>query len=53
LMEEFGLSHADLLRRADLIIADADMYYRAEIKALREYIKQELKPTCTTHLDTL
>jgi hypothetical protein len=41
--EEFGLKHNDLLTRADLIIADADMYYSTEIKALRDYIREELK----------
>lgn len=42
-IEEFGLKHNDLLTRADLIIYDADKYYRAEIKALRDYIREELK----------
>lgn len=41
--EEFGLKHTDILTRADLIIADADKYYHAEIKALRDYIREELK----------
>ena len=42
-IEEFGLKHSDLLTRADLIINDADLYYHAEIKALRDYIREELK----------
>jgi type III secretory pathway component EscR len=42
-IEEFGLKHNDLLTRADLIISDADKYYHAEIKALRDYIREELK----------
>jgi hypothetical protein len=42
-MEEFGMTHNDLLVRADMIIKDADMYYRAEIRALRDYIREEIK----------
>ncbi|OAM52898.1 hypothetical protein A7981_05525 [Methylovorus sp. MM2] len=43
LSEEYGLSISSLLSRADLIIKDADKYYHAEVKALRDYIRLELK----------
>lgn len=41
--EELGIKPQDLLRRADVVIRDADMYYAAEIKALRMYTQTELK----------
>lgn len=43
LTEEFGLNHSEILARADRIIKDANMYYRAEIRALRDYIREEIK----------
>jgi hypothetical protein len=43
LTEEFGLEHSEVLARADLIIKDADQFYRAEIRALRDYIRKEIK----------
>lgn len=42
-MEELNLNHSELLTRANLIVKDADMYYHSEIKALRSYIREELK----------
>jgi hypothetical protein len=31
-----------LLTRADMILADADMFYHAEVRALRDYINEEI-----------
>lgn len=41
--EELGIKPQDLLLRVDAVIRDADQFYAAEIKALRQYTHTELK----------
>lgn len=43
LCEELKLDVSQLLDQARRIINDDDTYYRREVKALREYVKGELK----------
>lgn len=43
LAEQIGLDKSQLLNQAERITTDADTYYTREVKALRDYIKGELK----------
>lgn len=41
--EVLGISPSELINRAQRIIADADTHYTREAKALRDFVKEEVK----------
>jgi hypothetical protein len=40
--DEFQADPREILSKTDLMIRDANLYYRAEVRALGDYIREEL-----------
>lgn len=41
--EVLGISPSELINKAERIVRDADTFYTREAKALRDYVKEELR----------